>query len=605
MPRNRGSHPSLKQQYGDLCEDDGDEEAESNDGASQVGNADDLETPAGAHQMEPMDGVDEVLAGSWFRANTPKRSRDQPDRVPSKKSKSDLPAYPVNKTRLSGSGCTVLVAQLPVSQDSLVGMDTKYFTQDPVILSTALKSVLNYDDVKEVRVNKRRNLVAIEFIQKASTCIDTLLSLTALGPYAVRFYRPSYEASEVSWGVIGPIHEDVSMDDLLASVRCEGFTVVTALRLFSFQGGSKKPSRAIKIGFQGKSLPRSLLVDIVSYPVRVFKQPPPRCYRCQRHGHMSGGCSAPLRCLVCGEEHSREDCHALAPRCANCGLGHIASSRDCVFNQEASAVRDLMASGMPFRTARSQVMQMRYIPSAAPAAVGAAASPPSSIPTQLPSQQSVALGPLESASGAVEPQPLRTMTVTADVHQSQGSYIIPRRYPREPVSYASAVSSSAGSTSIVGVPADNPSQFNESRIADQCESRVYRRCEETLLTKCQDLIESTVTSLFTKMSALLLELFSLNLHNEGKKERQVLLLGLIRNHFGDAISGPFLEKRQDTIELSGSASALQGSSTARSSRGGRKDTSAAAPSIDGGSTGKPSRGSSVLRGVRRLPNKKR
>lgn len=568
----------LRLLYSDLQEDESD--SDDSDPGNPNHNEIHVENPAAAEMhsnpvlLEPMEYNDSQIEGSWFRPNA-KRRLDRTERlsnssdaaVSSKKKKSTPLVTSSNKSQLSNGNMTVLVAQDLHSRDSLFGSTEKRFTQDPVALSEGLTSALDKEVVKEIRPNKRRNIVAVEFKESACTQMKEFLSLMALGPFAIRCYQPVSNASNLQWGVIDPIHEDVDVSKLLPIIVCDGDTrAVQVYRLHKYSSGRKELSKAVKIGFSGSALPHSVKIDVMSFTVRPFRKPPLRCFRCQRQGHMSGGCTAVMRCLICAQNHSKESCTATSPCCANCGGAHVASFGNCPFNLEAVQISELVQKGMSVRLARQTVSGR------------AQREPQQQSASVLPWESSQQLLTLEeerpSTCISSAPQSLQTHEVAVDVHQSQGSYIIPRRYPRRPISYASAVSSpppAPVSPLPVSQSDDIPStemsltKKCEERILQTCTAQVHHICEtkfsslienkfkhhisesyqrqgEILLDKCQELITASISSLFSKLGELFIELFSLNLFSEGKRERRMLLLGMIRNHFGAEISDPLLER---------------------------------------------------------------
>ena len=517
---------TLKSQYQDLCDDESEEGELVQDTINPV--CDDLPSLNTSVGEEPMDATaSEVIEGSWFPPNpqsNPKRNRgdvlnhsgsDIEDHLAQpKKKKQDRSALPVNKTLLSnGVGTTVVIAQDLQDRDSLIGANSKKFTQDPMNLSRSLKDLLDYTQVKDVRVNKRRNVVGIEFHENNADALTALLTISSVGPFAVRCYRPAADLGEVSWGVIGAIHEDVDIQDLLSSIKCDGFEVIHVSRLHKFVNGKKEMSRAVKIGFSGKRLPQSLTIDFFHYNVRPFEQPPLRCFRCQRPGHLANGCSAKPRCLVCGGPHSKDECSSASPRCANCLGAHVASSRDCRFNREALQVQSLVREGMSFAGARRQVLAGSQSSSVSR---GTGRDSVSGTQALLSQDAPSVIG------SAPVPSQLEHHEVPVDFHQTQGSYIIPRRYPRHPSNYAAALSPSP---SVAAASAHPP--------------------VDTILKQCEDAISKSMTSLFAKLSAFLVEMFSMNVFEEGKSQRQMLLIGMVRNHFGSAISDPLLKQHRD------------------------------------------------------------
>ena len=598
---------SLKSRYADLRDDDDAIEVADFDGFQEASCLPD----SGDSPVISMETSD-VLDGTWFRANgQSKRIRAGSDvsacgsdgvepvvDSPPKRMRQQQKSLLANKTTLSrGLQTTVLISQEDLDRGTLLGASSKKFSLDPIAISKSLKT-LGFDEtqVKDIRINKHRNLVAIEFVTPECSGISVLLDNQSFGPFAVKCYRPAVDSVDVSWGVIGPLHFDIDLDELLSEISCEGFQVVRLLRLPRFASGKKEDSLSVKIGFSGPELPRSVKLGLMSFPVRVFNEPPLRCYRCQRPGHMASGCNAPRRCVVCSADHRKEECTASHPLCANCKGPHSASSKDCTFNQDAKRVQQLVKQGMTYRSATRKVTVDRREIQVGPdfggspthVSVSQSTSPPQ-FPTQDNSYSAALTG------GGVDSLGPQIVSTVADVHQSQGSYYIPRRYPRVPAATFVDVVSPSAATPVTPAPLIVPSAAEalcqstwektimekcetlimqklgnflkicekslidkcekvllgkcESRLvkvcSDKCSSAMVQQCEDKLLSKCEDAIATTVSSLFTKMSGLLVELFALNLAKEGQQERKLLLIGLIRNHFGSNISEPLLQQHQN------------------------------------------------------------
>ena len=581
----------MKSQYRDLNESGEADAIVPADPGDFCGFSNDELPDVSGNEMDCSD----VIEGSWFPANTSKRRRNRSrasssgsetgnSPVVRPKKKKDGPTYPTNKSmKSSGSGTVVLIAQEAQGLNSLVGATTKKFTLDPIGVSRGLKDTVDESQVKDIRVNKRRNIVTVEFKEKSCPGIDSLLAVTSIGSYGVHCYRPAMDFGQVAWGVVGPIHEDVDLDEMLSSIVCEGFEALHVSRLPRFVSGKRETSRAVKIGFAGKSLPKQLKIAYMAYEVRPYVQPPLRCYRCQRHGHMASGCTAAVRCLVCGGPHHKDSCRADAPYCPNCHGSHVASSRDCPLNRDASRIGGLVRSGLSFADARKQVVSDRQGSSLPPTA------------SQLPDLASVRGTQSSSVSGSASPgvsTGLQMVEVEADFHQTQGSYYIPRRYPRRPLNYATAVSPSPVSEPAVGVPPLDDSLLTgpasascgdesllEHRILSQCQdmisSAVATSIEAKILEKCQEAIAASVSTLFSKFSTLLLELFTTNLFNEGKREREMLLLSLIRNHFGSNISDPLLVRCQSQSSAPSTSAAKTAEKSTKSASVSSRTSSAA------------------------------
>ena len=526
---------TLVSRYADLQEDVSDTDLEQ---VSAVPSSAVRSSPQSQEEIEAMDD-DSVLDGTWFKGNgrsvVGKRLREldtsdfdlgsHSDLV--KKSKPLLVAspavvprkFPINKTlRSDNSAAVVLIAQLEQDLSGFLGASSRKMTLDPLAISRGLKVLIDFAHVKDVRNNPRRNIVAVEFHTAVDTGVAKLLASTAIGKYAVRCYRPAASTETVCWGVINSISLDEDLEALPSCLQYGDTAIDRVVRLNRFVQGSKGPSTSVKVAFVGTFLPPYVYYDLVKLPVRPFEESPLRCFRCQRHGHMAAGCSAKPRCLVCSGDHYKESCPSAAPLCANCGGAHIASSRDCPLVQQAATIQNLRKQGMSFVEARNHAHRSSLAPE--PVSV---IHPSPRVPSQrLSVSRTTALGSQQSHAGPCSQ--LQAVTVPVDVHQTQGSYYIPKRYPLQPArSYSETVShlpsqaSTTDSSQLLPVP------------------------EEDLLQKCQSFVESSMTSLFAKLGAFLLELFSTNLFAESKRERDLLLIGMVRNHFGASVGESLLK----------------------------------------------------------------
>ena len=213
--------------------------------------------------------------------------------------------------------------------------------------------------LQDVRINRRRNVVAVELKQTGDrdSTMRTLLEITRLGDFTVKAHKPA-GLSTIGIhksGVISPVGFDVNMDDLKTMLISPN-KIIQCTRLFKFSTGSKQPSTAIKLDFEGDNLPSSVKFRFLSFPVKEYDPPPLRCFKCQRPGHMAAGCTARERCVICGGGHNRDLCdNRENPKCANCGDNHMASSKACIMNQKSANITKLMRTGKTFTQAKNIV----------------------------------------------------------------------------------------------------------------------------------------------------------------------------------------------------------------------------------------------------------
>ena len=134
------------------------------------------------------------------------------------------------------------------------GTNSKTFTSDPAGLAIAIKNSL-FGNVKreEIRVNTRRNLIAIERNAWNEAEIENLLVNKKIGKWDVTWYRPGIHSN--SWGVIKGIDLAVDVTSLTELAESDdGRKILKFERLPMFVNGKKEDSRALKVIIEGPKL---------------------------------------------------------------------------------------------------------------------------------------------------------------------------------------------------------------------------------------------------------------------------------------------------------------------------------------------------------------
>ena len=161
-----------------------------------------------------------------------------------------------NHTLKSLPGRTFLIK--PLDSDA-----TPNFTKNPVKLARSLKTQpFSALDIKNVRTNPRRNILAVEVNSVTDNLKSAVLQTETFAGIKVIVYIPRSETH--SMGVIGPIDPSVGMEELKELLSCESNVAIDGVtRLNKFVNGNKMPSASVRVTFSAAILPRFVYVDFM------------------------------------------------------------------------------------------------------------------------------------------------------------------------------------------------------------------------------------------------------------------------------------------------------------------------------------------------------
>ena len=75
--------------------------------------------------------------------------------------------------------------------------------------------------------------------------------------------------------------------------------------------------------------------------VKQFIPYPVRCFKCQKFCHVKENCRAKVKCPICSEEHTFENCDKKdMKKCCNCGQNHSAGYKGCEVFLKAKKIRE-------------------------------------------------------------------------------------------------------------------------------------------------------------------------------------------------------------------------------------------------------------------------
>ncbi|CAN7981525.1 unnamed protein product [Ixodes pacificus] len=222
------------------------------------------------------------------------------------------------RTRHEGSQRSQGIVKLPNAARTVLFAPTVPATNlrkiNRQLLSDELEA-LAPGQFSEVRVNTRKNIIATDARTEAG--VLELLILTKICGVPVRAFLPRSKNSRL--GVISDVDTDIT-EDRLSKIIGSGVSVGQVRRLGKTQ--------AVKVVFEGDTLPAHVKIGLVRHSVRPFVQRPLQCRQCFRIGHVVATCPNSAICPKCAQVHGEENCTS-AQKCVNCEQAHEATSSEC------------------------------------------------------------------------------------------------------------------------------------------------------------------------------------------------------------------------------------------------------------------------------------
>ncbi len=248
----------------------------------------------------------------------------------------------------SNLGRVVIVE--PVADDRPV---EKFFSNDIALSKALAESPFGRAGIAKFNKNLGRKLLVITLQDEPGIEISVLLNTTQLGSWTIKCRVPINHSKSV--GVIGPMGEDVTNEELAEALALAGYTGATAERI---QKGKEKTNTSMfKVTLHTSTLPTVIQLGYQRFQVNPYTAKPWQCFNCQRFGHSAISCRSAPRCVKCGGAHSIKDCTTQGPPCCcNCGGEHTASYGGCKFMKEAQMVEKVRAQqGTSYRDAHKAV----------------------------------------------------------------------------------------------------------------------------------------------------------------------------------------------------------------------------------------------------------
>ena len=137
--------------------------------------------------------------------------------------------------------------------------------------------------------------------------------------------------------VIMGIPHKITDKGIVEALSSQG--AVDAKRITKKEKGQVQKTMAILVFFKSK-IPEYVMFGYEKKKTRPYVPPVMRCFRCQRYGHGSEQCRGRVRCPVCGQGHTWDECQNKdTPKCVRCGGAHSAAYLGCPAYKEAKQIQ--------------------------------------------------------------------------------------------------------------------------------------------------------------------------------------------------------------------------------------------------------------------------
>lgn len=244
-----------------------------------------------------------------------------------------------SSTKHSETNTKVVIIEPVADPDGPGARPLSKFFSNEIALSAALtNSPFGKAGIGHISRNPRRQLLVVTMKGDSPEDLTQLLRVTRLGSWNVKCRLPVNQT--MSTGVIGPLGEDVSDEELTSVLRDSGHKDLKDARAERIlKGKDKIKTPMFKIYISSSTLPEYLYVGYQRYKLNPFVAEPWQCYKCQHFGHSAISCKGAARCVACGGAHSVKDCHNTGgPLCCNCGGPHTANYGGCPLMRQAKQV---------------------------------------------------------------------------------------------------------------------------------------------------------------------------------------------------------------------------------------------------------------------------
>ncbi|XP_026475920.1 uncharacterized protein LOC113381160 [Ctenocephalides felis] len=189
-------------------------------------------------------------------------------------------------------------------------------------------------EIKAIGINK----IKIECYDYKFT--NKLVADHIFSEIGARAYIPL--STVIKKGVIYDVDTELSEEHTLKHIKSE-VEILEVKRILKKQNNDYVKTPVCVLTFRGQRLPEKVTIHAVKCRVSQYNKII-QCYNCLRYGHVTTQCRSSVRCGHCSGNHNYKECdnREEEPKCALCGNGHQAISKNCEVYKKQIKLKEIM-----------------------------------------------------------------------------------------------------------------------------------------------------------------------------------------------------------------------------------------------------------------------
>ncbi|KAH7967054.1 hypothetical protein HPB49_021914 [Dermacentor silvarum] len=199
---------------------------------------------------------------------------------------------------------------------------------NPILLYSELETILGATPVKSHFTAQGALLLDVETEGQANILLET----KNIGGIAISARVPhSYMKNTC---IVRGVPKWYSDEELLTFLRPQGVfharRIIHRVQTSSSEWESRRTNSVVLTFAPNSERPEKINLGFTRHELIDYVETPPRCFKCQRFGHIAKYCRGEQRCKRCGGPHDFKTCASKENSvCANCGGDHPASYGRC------------------------------------------------------------------------------------------------------------------------------------------------------------------------------------------------------------------------------------------------------------------------------------